>query len=152
MTLERKILNKERIEKAKEILCEIFKVDKFYLENNTCRKKDVIEARRFFIYYLRDELDITYSGISHYVKDLHHSTAIHHCKKFKELIKDEKPLRNKYHKFIVMANDFDVLSTLLSIKRTQALYLNKELKELNNLFTKKRYEEQSKLIKNQYKL
>ena len=51
-----------------------------------------------------------------------------------------------------MANDFDVLTTLLSIKKQQALYLNKELKELNNLFTKKRYEEQSKLIKNQYKL
>ena len=150
--MERKILNKERIEKAKEILCEIFKVDKFYLENNTCRKKDVIEARRFFIYYLRDELDITYAGISKYIEGLHHSTAIHHCKKFEDLLRYEKTLRNKYHKFIVMANDFDVLTTLLSIKKQQALYLNKELKELNNLFTKKRWEEQSKLIKNQYKL
>ena len=150
--MNKKMLKEERIEKAKDILCKLFKIDIFYLENNTCRKREIIEARRFFIYYLRDELDITYAGISDYVKGLHHSTAIHHCKKFKELIKDEKPLRNKYHKFIITANDFDVLTTLLSIKRMQALYLNEELKELNNLFTKKRVEEQSKLIKNQYKL
>ena len=150
--MEKKILKKERIEKAKEILCEIFKIDKIYLENNTCRKKDVIEARRFFIYYLRDELEITYAAISNHIKGLHHSTAIYHCKKFEDLLRYEKPLRNKYHKFIVMANDFDDLTVLLSIKKQQALYLNKELKELNNLFTKKRWEEQSKLIKNQYKL
>ena len=150
--MEKKILKKERIEKAKEILCEIFKVDKFYLENNTCRKREVIEARRFFIYYLRTELYITYSGISNYVEGLHHSTAIYHCRKFKDLLKYEKTLRDKYHKFIVMANDFDVLATLLSIKRTQCQHLSIELKELNGLLTQKRIDEQSKITKNQYKL
>ena len=150
--MNKKMLKEERIEKAKDILCKLFKIDIFYLENNTCRKREIIEARRFFIYYLRDELDITYAGISDYVKGLHHSTAIHHCKKFKELIKDEKPLRNKYHKFIITANDFDVLNTLLSIKRTQAKYLNRELRDLNSLLTEKRWEENVKIIKNQYKL
>tara|TARA_R110002020_G_scaffold1629_6_gene7355 strand:+ start:2399 stop:2851 length:453 start_codon:yes stop_codon:yes gene_type:complete len=150
--MERKILNKERIEKAKEILCQMFKVNKTYLENNTCRKKNVMEARRFFIYYIRNELYITYSGISNFIEGLHHSTAIYHCRKFEDLLKYEKPLRDKYHKFIVLANDFDVLATLLSIKRTQCQYLNLELKELNGLLTQKRIDEQSKIIKNQYKL
>ena len=35
----------ERIEKAREILSEMFNIDRFYLENNTCRKMNVIDAR-----------------------------------------------------------------------------------------------------------
>ena len=150
--MDRKILKEERIEKAMGILCQMFKVDKFYLENNTCRKRNVIDARRFFIYYLRNEIIMPYHRIKDYVKGLHHATAIYQCKKLGELLQYEKTLRNKYHKFIVMANDFDVLTTLLSIKRTQAKYLNRELRELNSLLTEKRGEEQSKIIKNQYKL
>ena len=150
--MDKKLLRDERIEKAKEILSEIFNVDKFYLENNTCRKRNIIDARRFFIYYLRNEIIMPYDKIKDYIKGLHHATAIYQCKKFRELLQYEKPLRNKYHKFIITANDFDVLNTLLSIKRTQAKYLNRELRDLNSLLTEKRGEENVKIIKNQYKI
>ena len=150
--MDKKLLRDDRIKKAKKILCQMFKVDVFNLENNISRKRNIIDARRFFIYYLRNEIIMPYDRIKEYIKGLHHATAIYQCKKFRDLLQYEKPLRNKYHKFIVMANDFDVLTTLLSIKRTQAKYINRELRELNNLFKQKRCEEDVKIIKNQYKL
>ena len=151
--MENKTSFKEnRIEKAKEILSEMFNIDKFYLENNTCRKRNIIEARRFFIYYLRNEIVMPYHRVRDYVKGLDHATAMHHCKKLPGLMEFDKTVRYKYYKFLVLANDFDFLTTLLSLKRTQAKYLNTELRELNSLFTEKRWDDQSKIIKNQYKL
>ncbi len=138
----------DRIRKAKEVLLELFDVELCYLENNTNRKKEVIEARRFFIYYLNVELKIPYNRLKDYIKGLHHSTAMYQCKKLEDLLKIEKPLRNKYNKFLVLANDFDVLDTLLKIKRKQADYLNMEIRDLNTNLKNKLYENISKSKRN----
>ena len=127
----------DRIRKAKEVLLELFDVDLCYLENNTNRKKEVIEARRFFIYYLNVELKIPYNRLKDHIKGLHHATAIYQCKKLQDLLQVEKSLRNKYNRFLVLANDVDVLDTLLKIKRKQADYLNMEIRELNTNLKKK---------------
>ena len=137
----------DRIEKAKKVLLELFDVDIYFLENNTNRKREVIEARRFLIYYLNRELKIPYNRLQDYIKGLHHATAIYQCRRLEELIQIEKPLRNTYNKFLVLANDFDVLETLLTIKRQQANYLNREIYALNNNLKEKRNENNSKSAK-----
>tara|TARA_R100000656_G_scaffold124102_1_gene101546 strand:+ start:213 stop:686 length:474 start_codon:yes stop_codon:yes gene_type:complete len=137
----------DRIEKAKQVLLELFDVDIFFLENNTNRKREVIEARRFLIYYLNRQLKIPYHHLKKHIKGLHHATAIYQCRRLEELIKIEKPLRNTYNKFLVLANDFDVLETLLTIKRQQANYLNREIYALNNNLKEKRNENNSKSAK-----
>ena len=137
----------DRIEKAKKVLLELFDVDIYFLENNTNRKREVIEARRFLIYYLNRQLQIPYNRLQDHIKGLHHATAIYQCRRLEELIKIEKPLRNTYNKFLVLANDFDVLETLLTIKRQQANYLNREIYALNNNLKEKRNENNSKSAK-----
>lgn len=136
----------ERIDKARQILSEMFNVDRFYLENNTCRKRNVIDARRFLVYYMNRELEIPYNRLQDYIKGMHHATGIHLCRTFEDITigrTANKEMRNKYHKFIVLANDFDVLETLMQIKRSQARYLNTELKEINNQIKQRKYENNS---------
>jgi uncharacterized radical SAM superfamily protein len=136
-----------RIDKARNILSHMFDVDKYYLENNTCRKRNVIDARRFLVYYMNRELEIPYNRLQDYIKGMHHATGIHLCRTFEDFTMGKtanKEMRNKYHKFIVLANDFDVLETMLKIKRSQARYLNTELREINNQIKEKRNENNSK--------
>lgn len=147
MNSNKELFKYERIEKAKKVLLELFDVDIYFLENNTNRKREVIEARRFLIYYLNRELKIPYNRLQDHIKGLHHATGIYQCRKLEELIKIEKPLRNTYNKFLVLANDFDVLETLLTIKRQQANYLNREIYALNNNLKEKRNENNSKSAK-----
>lgn len=137
----------ERIEKARQILSEMFNIDRFYLENNTCRKRNVIDARRFLVYYMNRELQIPYMRLKDYIKGMHHSTGIHLCKTFEQMTigrAANRKMRNQYHKFIVLANDFDVLQTLMQIKRSQARYLNTELREINNQIKQRKNENNSK--------
>tara|TARA_Y100001938_G_C7971170_1_gene369407 strand:+ start:31 stop:459 length:429 start_codon:yes stop_codon:yes gene_type:complete len=136
----KELLKIQRIKKAKEILIDMFKVDSFYLENNTCRKRPVIDARRFLVYYMFNELKIPYNRIKDYIKGMHHATCIHLCRSFDDLTRFDKIYKNKYHKFFVLANDFDVLNSLMKIKRKQAKHLNLELNELSNQIKEKRNE------------
>jgi|15BtaG_2_1085339.scaffolds.fasta_scaffold21069_3 hypothetical protein len=146
----KELFKRERINRAKEILMEMFKVDRFYLENNTCRKRNVIDARRFLVYYMYNELKIPYNRIKDYIKGMHHATGIHLCRTFEDFTIGKtanKKMRNQYHKFFVLANDIEVLNTLLSIKREQAKFLNIELSELTNQIKEKRNENNSKSAK-----
>jgi len=136
-----------RIDKARNILSHMFDVDKYYLENNTCRKRNVVDARRFLVYYMNRELEIPYMRLKDYIKGMHHATGIHLCRTFENFTIGKaanRELRNKYHKFIVLANDFDVLETMLKIKRGQARYLNTELREINNQIKQRKNENNSK--------
>ena len=135
-----------RIDRAKNILSHMFDVDKFYLENNTCRKRNVIDARRFLVYYMNRELEIPYNRLQDYIKGMHHATGIHLCRTFEDFTigrTADVEMRNNYHKFIVLANDFDILETMLKIKRGQAKHLNQEIKEINNQIKEKRNENNS---------
>lgn len=135
-----------RIDRAKNILSHMFDVDKYYLENNTCRKRNVIDARRFLVYYMNRELEIPYNRLQDYIKGMHHATGIHLCRTFEDFTigrTADVEMRNNYHKFIVLANDFDILETMLKIKRGQAKHLNQEIKEINNQIKEKRNENNS---------
>ena len=135
-----------RIDRARNILCQMFDIDKFYLENNTCRKRNVIDARRFLVYYMNRELEIPYNRLQDYIKGMHHATGIHLCRTFEDFTigrAADVEMRNNYHKFIVLANDFDILETMLKIKRGQAKHLNQEIKEINNQIKQRRNENNS---------
>ena len=78
---------------------------------------------------------------------MHHATAIYLCRTFEDFTigrAADIEMRNNYHKFLVLANDFDVLQTMLEIKRGQARYLNAELKQITNQIKQRKNENISK--------
>ena len=133
------LLNK-RIIQARESLCKIFNIKAKFLKKNICRKRDVIDARRFLVYYMYNELGIKYYHIKKYITGLHHATAIYQCRKLEDLLQVEKPLRKKYNEFITKSNDFDILSVLLKSKRNQARQINNDIKQINNQIKEQKHE------------
>ena len=86
--------------KAKLILADMFGIRETHFEKHKSRKTNVNEARRFLIYFLRKELNITFTEICKYVPALtNHATAIHHYKRMTELLSVEAPILRQYEEF-----------------------------------------------------
>ena len=86
--------------RAKLLLAELFNINISNFEKHTTRRVDVIEARRFLVYFLREELGLTYKNITIHIPAIsNHATAIHHHKKLKEYMSVELKLKNKYEDF-----------------------------------------------------
>jgi|10_taG_2_1085330.scaffolds.fasta_scaffold00277_29 chromosomal replication initiation ATPase DnaA len=86
--------------KAKLILAQMFGIGKIHFEKHKSRKTNINEARRFLIYFLRKELNVTFTEICKYVPALtNHATAMHHHKRMKELLEVEAPILRKYEEF-----------------------------------------------------
>ncbi len=141
------LLNK-RIIMARKSLCKIFNVKAKFLRKNINRKRDVIDARRFLIYYMYNELGIKYNQMKKHIIGMHHATAIYQCRKLEDLLQVEKPLRKRYNEFIAKSNDFDILSVLLESKKIQAKQLNNDIRQINNKIKEKENENNSKSTKN----
>ena len=141
------IINK-RLIMARKSLCKIFNIKSKFLKKNTNRTRDVIDARRFLVYYMYNELGINYNSMKKYIVGMHHATAIYQCRKLEDLLQVEKPLKKKYYKFITNSNDFDFLSLLLESKRNQARQINNDIRQINNQIKEKENENNSKSAKN----
>ena len=93
--------NMERtIQMAKSVLADIFKINAIHFEKHITRTSNVIEARRFLIYYLFKECGIKHLHMKNFIPALkNHATSIHHFKKMSELMGIEPPTRRSYENF-----------------------------------------------------
>tara|TARA_R100000231_G_scaffold56573_1_gene46916 strand:+ start:259 stop:660 length:402 start_codon:yes stop_codon:yes gene_type:complete len=89
------------IQIAKLTLADIFNVPvKIFEKEYKGRQKNVVEARRFLVYFLRNELDITYEKICEYCPTyISHATVMHHYKKLNDFFEYDKILAKKYKNF-----------------------------------------------------
>jgi|TARA_R110000787_G_scaffold87489_4_gene186393 hypothetical protein len=86
--------------RAKILLSELFDINLNHFEKHTTRATKVIEARRFLVYFLKQELNLTYSKIIEIVPAItNHATAIHHYKKLKGFLNVEAPTLRLYEEF-----------------------------------------------------
>tara|TARA_R110002050_G_scaffold90883_1_gene191129 strand:- start:3580 stop:3969 length:390 start_codon:yes stop_codon:yes gene_type:complete len=86
--------------RAKLILADMFNINLSHFETHVTRQRDVIEARRFLVYFLRDELGLTYKRIAECIPAItNHATAIHHHKKLAGYLEVYEELDFKYQKF-----------------------------------------------------
>jgi|TARA_Y100000310_G_scaffold333427_1_gene410975 chromosomal replication initiation ATPase DnaA len=121
---------KEAIVDAKKILSTIYKIDFYFLENNVSRKREIIDARRIFIYYMNKELKIPYTHLKKYVKGLHHATGIYHCKAVTHLLITDRSFKEKYEDFlskICASNNYKLLDTMIEKKLGQLKNIEKEI-------------------------
>ena len=89
------------IEMAKCTLSEMFQIKRDDIDIRT-RKRKVVEARRFLIYFMIMELGIKFSFVPKYLKSIRsHASAMHHHYKMMDLLnmKHEKKLRSDYENF-----------------------------------------------------
>ena len=87
------------IEIARCTLADMFNIRKEEFDLCT-RRRPVIEAKRFLIYFLVNELGIKFLKVTSYVKSIKsHATAMHHFYKMIDLMEIESTTKFKYMEF-----------------------------------------------------
>ena len=64
------------------------------------RKQNVIDARRFLIYYLWHHKRVKHYHMKQYINGMHHATSIYHCKVIEDLFDSHEKYRRKYFEFL----------------------------------------------------
>ena len=91
----------KKIEIAKYTLADIFNIRKVEFDRPISRKGDVVEARRFLIYFLVNELGMRFSHIPQKMQSIKsHATAMHHFYKMVIFLESEPKIKIKYLEFI----------------------------------------------------
>lgn len=91
---------KKKIEIAKCTLAEMFSMNVDDFDRSITRKSNVIEARRFLIYYLVDDLSLKFVDVPKKMKCIStHASAIHHFYRMIDLMDTEEITKKKYLTF-----------------------------------------------------
>ena len=128
---------KKTVEIAKCTLSDMFSIRREQLDNRT-RERDVIEAKRFLIYFMVSELGIKFSNIPDYLKSIRsHATAMHHYYKLRDLfeMKHEAKTKAKYIQFKnqVVEKGMDKLERELTKQIEIKKVVNWNIKQLKNM-------------------
>lgn len=124
------------IEIAKYTLADYFKIDKKEFETGRSRKPNIIEAKRYFIYFMVNELEIKFLHATKYIPSLKsHATIMHHFYRMKEILKIEKATRQKYANFkrLILSKGMDKLEIELHRQREIRKSLDINIKKLESL-------------------
>lgn len=91
--------------RAKIILGDIFDIQLLHFEKNFSKKKNVVEARRFLIYYLREHVNLKYNEIKKHIPAVsNHATALFHHNKMKNNLEIYSDVRHKWDVFYSKLN------------------------------------------------
>lgn len=126
----------EIVMRAKIILSNIFDIELKHFENHSTRIKDVMEARKYLMYFLRSEICMTYHQIVKYIPAItNHATVIHHCKRMEELLDVERPLIRRYNIFVdkVLNDEKYFIETEIARKINDRKKINNELYKLKKM-------------------
>lgn len=118
------------INHALNISCEIYNANKNNIISNNNRSSSTIKAKRMFIYYLYEYMEIKHTGMKKYIKDINHASSIHHVNKFKFEKDTYKDVKKSFNTFITEMRRFNVYGGGFYEKRME---IKKLLKELNNI-------------------
>lgn len=125
------------IEIAKCTLADMFNIRREQLDYRT-RTREVIEAKRFLIYFMVNELGIKFLYVPQYLKSIKsHATAMHHYYKLKGLfeMKHEAKTKAKYLQFKnqVVEKGMDKLERELSKQIELKKVVNWNIKQLKRM-------------------
>ena len=125
------------IEMAKCTLSEIFQIKREDIDIRT-RSREVVEARRFLIYFMIMELGIKFSFVPKYLKSIRsHASAMHHYYKMLDLINlnHEKKLRSDYENFKsrIMTDGLGELEQELNRQLVLKRETSKKIKQLKKM-------------------
>ena len=130
-------------------IADIYDVDKDIVFKGS-RKKNIIYAKRMFIYILRNIFGLSLYEIAE-ITNLHHASVIHHNRKFEffygQYIEDTDIFKRVEAK--ILSVEVDEMIKVLEIKNKE---INKELTKLYNIKNEKYVRKERKdLLAKQYK-
>ena len=120
------------ISHALDVCCDIHNAKKDFILNNKNRYSSTIKAKRMFIYYLYNYIEIKHKDMRLYIKNLNHATSVHHVHKFRFELDNYLEVKQNFDKFIAEMQKFNVYGAGFYEKRKE---LKKLLKEINIIKT-----------------
>tara|TARA_R100000664_G_C2696710_1_gene98647 strand:+ start:221 stop:625 length:405 start_codon:yes stop_codon:yes gene_type:complete len=126
------------IEIAKCTLADLFNIKKSDFDRKTTRRYPVVEARRFLIYFLVDDLSMKFSDIPKVMNCItSHASAMHHFYKMMNWMdmKSEEKLRLKYREFKqqMLAKGMDKLEKELLNQYEMRKTVNRNIRQLKKM-------------------
>jgi len=88
------------ISRAIEVLSLMFDVDIKDITEMRSRKQNVVDAKRFLIYYLWKNKRVKHNHMKQYIIGIHHTSSIHHCRLIEDLFDAHEKYRTKYFEFV----------------------------------------------------
>ncbi len=117
---------------ALNISCEIYNANKNNIISNNNRSSTTIKAKRMFIYYLYEYMEIKHTGMKKYIKNINHASSIHHVNKFKFEIDTYKDVKKSFNTFMTEMRRFNVYGGGFYEKRMEIKKLLNELNQITN--------------------
>ena len=113
---------------AVSILSEMFNGKKDQILDMKSRKRNIIQAKRFLIYYLHKALNVKHHHMNKYIKNIDHSTSVYHVKKISDLLEFDKETIRDYKIFINhLENNTSVENLDLLISELKYLRMKSEI-------------------------
>ena len=113
---------------AVSILSEMFNGKKNQILDMKSRKRNIIQAKRFLIYYLHKGLHVKHNHMNKYIQNIDHSTSVYHVKKFSDLLEFDKETIRDYKIFINhLENNTSVENLDLLISELKYLRMKSEI-------------------------
>lgn len=134
----RKIHSKmnKTIEIAKCTLADYFNINIKEFESGRCRKKNIIEAKRFLIYFMISELGIKFFYVKDYVPSYtSHCIAMYHYYKMIDMMEYEPDTKEKYENFktLLLSKGTDKLEGELIRQRHLRKSISSNIKQLKKM-------------------
>jgi hypothetical protein len=113
---------------AASILSEMFNCKKDQILNMKSRKHNIIQAKRFLIYYLNKALNVKHNAMNKYIKNIDHATSIHHVKKLDNFLDFDKETKRDYTIFVNhLENNTSIENIDLLISELKYLRMKSEI-------------------------
>ena len=125
---------------AVSILCEMFNCKEDQILNMKSRKHNIIQAKRFLIYYLNRALNVKHNHMNKYIKNIDHATSIHHVKKLDNFLDFDKETIRDYTIFVNHLENNTSIENLDSCMFH--MFERERLRFRNKMAKKKKYLEQ----------
>mgnify|MGYP003661719113 CR=1 FL=1 len=119
------------IDHALGICVNIYNTNKPLVLNNNCRKRNTVKAKRMFLYFLKNVMDVKHAHMTDYFVKMNHATSIHHVNKFSFEVLHYSEIKNDYDFFTKEINSFKIYGENYRAKMRMINQINKLMLEIN---------------------
>ena len=121
---------KEKVEIAKYVISKMWDCNESQFTLMKKRNRNIVVARRFFIYYLWKHCDVKHNRMKDYIHGMNHATSIHHCRKLEQEMEYYKDILKKWITFLYYADQKEYQKLKIDMKYPIEIMDDLELKSI----------------------